>query len=90
MVCLVDRRHVIRHATDRHVILVLGNYVIGMVVGLNVIRGDMIRLRLNRLRDLRHVILVMVDLVQRLLIDLQNRIGQFASYYTGSDTWTLQ
>lgn len=38
MIRLVDGRHVVGHATDRYVILVLGNYVIGMVVGLNVIR----------------------------------------------------
>lgn len=69
MIRLVDGRHVVGHATDRYVILVLRNYVIGMVVGLNVIR--MIRLRLNRLRDLGHVILMMIDPLMWFLIDLQ-------------------
>lgn len=69
MIRLVDGRHVVGHATDRHMILVLGDYVIGMVVGLNVIR--VIRLRLNRLRDLRHVILVMIDPLVWFVIDLQ-------------------
>lgn len=68
MIRLIDGRHVVGHATDRYVILVLRNYVIGMVVGLNVIR--MIRLRLNRLRDLGHMILV-IDPLMWFLIDLQ-------------------
>lgn len=66
---LVDGRHVVGHATDRYVILVLGYYVTDMIVRLDVIH--VIRLRLDRFRDLGHVILVMVDLLQRLLIDLQ-------------------
>lgn len=69
MVRLVDGRHVVGHATDRYVILMLGDYVIGMVVGLNVIR--VIRLRLNRLRDLGHVILMMIDPLVWFVIDLQ-------------------
>lgn len=69
MVRLVDGRHVVGHAPDRHVILVFGYYVIGMVVGLNVIR--MIRLRLNRLCDLGHVILMMIDPLVWFMIDLQ-------------------
>jgi len=68
MIRLVDSRHVVGHATDRYMILVLGDYVIGMVVGLNVIR--VIRLRLNRLRDLGYVILVMIDPLVWFLIDL--------------------
>jgi len=72
MVRLVDGRHVIGHATDRYVILMLGNYVIGMIVGLTMIR--MICLRLNSLSDLGHVILMMIDPLQmRFLIDLQNK-----------------
>lgn len=70
---MVNSRHMVGHATDRYVILVLGGYVIGMIVQLDVI--GMIRLRLNRLRDLRHVIFVMIDFVEWLLIDLQ--IKQF-------------
>lgn len=69
MVRLVDGRHVVGHATDRYVVLVFGDYVIGMVVGLNVIR--VIRLRLNRLRDLGHMILVMIEPLVWLLLDLQ-------------------
>lgn len=69
MVCLIDSRHVVGHAPDRYVILVLGDYVIGMIVGLNVIH--VIRLRLYRLCDLGHVILVMIDPLVWLLIDLQ-------------------
>lgn len=72
MVRLVDGRHVIGHATDRYVILMLGNYVIGMIVELTVIR--VICLRLNRLSNLGHVILVMIDPLQMwFLIDLQNK-----------------
>lgn len=48
------------HATERHVILVLGNYVIRVVVRLDVVRGGVIRLRLYGFRDLGHVIFVMV------------------------------
>jgi len=67
---------VVRHATDRYVILMLGNYVIGMAMaGLDVIH--VIRLRLDRLRHLRHVTLVMVYLLERLLIDLRAREDRF-------------
>lgn len=59
------------HATKRHVVLVLGNYVIRVIVRLYVVRGGVIRLRLNTFRDLGHVIFVMVDFLERLLIDLQ-------------------
>lgn len=57
------------HATDRYVILMLGDYVIGMIVGLDVIH--VIRLRLDRLCNLGYVILVMINLLEWLLIDLQ-------------------
>jgi len=77
MVRLVDGRHVVRHATDRYVILMLGNYVIGMAVRLDVIH--VIRLRLDRLCDLRYVTLVMVYLLERLLIDLRARQDHFPS-----------
>lgn len=71
MIRLVDRRHVVGHATDRYVILMLGDYVIGMVVvRLNHVI-HVICLRLNRLCDLRHVVLVMVYLLKRLLINLR-------------------
>lgn len=69
MIRLIDSRHVVGHAPDRYMILVLGNYVIGMIVGLNVIR--VIRLRLYRLGDLGHVILMMIDPLEWFLIDLQ-------------------
>lgn len=37
MVRLVDGRHVVGHATDGYVILMIGDYVIGMIVRLYVI-----------------------------------------------------
>lgn len=69
MIRLVDDRHVVGHATDRYVILMLGDYVIGMIVGLDVIH--VIRLRLDRFCNLGYVILVMINLLEWLLIDLQ-------------------
>lgn len=69
MIRLVDGRHVVGHATDGYVILMLGDYVIGMIVSLDVIH--VIRLRLDRLRNLGYVILVMINLLEWLLIDLQ-------------------
>lgn len=69
MIRLVDSWHVVGHATDRYVILMLGDYVIGMIVRLDVIH--VIRLRLDSLRHLGYVILVMINLLERLLIDLQ-------------------
>lgn len=69
MIRLVDGRHVVGHATDRYVILMLGDYVIGMIMGLDVIH--VIRLRLDRFCNLGYVILVMINLLEWLLIDLQ-------------------
>jgi len=47
----------------------LGDYVIGMIMGLDVIH--VIRLRLDRFCNLGYVILVMINLLEWLLIDLQ-------------------
>lgn len=71
VVRLVRRRHVVRHTTRRHVVLVIRDNVIRLTVGLDVIQRTVIRLRLDRFRDLRYVVLVVIRLVQRLLIDLR-------------------
>lgn len=75
MVRLVSRRHVVRHTTGRHVVLVVRDNVIRLTVGLHVIRRTVTRLRLDRFCDLGDVVLVMGRLVQRLLVDLQSNHG---------------